>query len=214
MMAGAEYPKIYSPFVRHIDGPDKNKFDFNTWFRPEFPILADAGWSWTEKIDGTNIRVMWDGHRVTFGGRSDNASIPAVLIRVLTDMFPEELLEQQFHENPAVLYGEGYGAGVQSGGIYRPDPSFILFDVKIGPWWLLPDDVGVVAEQMGLEAVPVMGYMTLKDMIQLFRDRHAFESQLASDPSRIEGVVGKPPMGIMGRDGDRLLVKLKVKDFR
>ena len=32
-------------------------------------LLADFPWRFTEKVDGTNIRVVWDGHKVTFWGR-------------------------------------------------------------------------------------------------------------------------------------------------
>ena len=30
-------------------------------------------WHWTEKIDGTNIRVIWQDGKLTFGGKTDNA---------------------------------------------------------------------------------------------------------------------------------------------
>ena len=43
----------------------------------------------------------------------------------------EELFEQKFGENDVILFGEGYGAKIQNGGLYRSDNSFILFDVMI-----------------------------------------------------------------------------------
>jgi hypothetical protein len=27
---------------------------------PEFELLQDYEWDWYEKVDGTNIRVIWD----------------------------------------------------------------------------------------------------------------------------------------------------------
>ena len=47
---------------------------------PVVEFLKDNQWNFTEKIDGTNIRVHWDGHKVMFGGRTDNAQIPTSLV--------------------------------------------------------------------------------------------------------------------------------------
>ena len=33
-------------------------------------------WRWTEKVDGTNIRVIWQGGKLSFGGKTDNALDP------------------------------------------------------------------------------------------------------------------------------------------
>ena len=70
----SEYPKIYGPFKRHTEGPDKNKLIPGSWTVPEFEDLECNDWIWTEKVDGTNIRVHWDGHKVSFGGRTDQRS--------------------------------------------------------------------------------------------------------------------------------------------
>jgi len=68
-----EYPKIYGPYLRHTEGPDRNKLIEGAWSRPEIGYLADFEWHFTEKVDGTNIRVHWDGHKVEFGGRTERA---------------------------------------------------------------------------------------------------------------------------------------------
>lgn len=224
-MAGTEYGKIYSPFVRHIDGPDKHKFDWGNWSRPEFEALAELEWHWTEKIDGTNVRVIWDGHRVSFGGRTDDAQMPIKLLDVLKEMFPEELLEQQFHGNPAVLYGEGYGAGILKGGVYRPDMAFVLFDVRVGDWWLLPDTVTEVGQQMGIPVVPEVFPLGQTSPVphSPIRVVHYMKYLVGvgtppmstlHPEAKLEGWVGRPPVGLMGRDGDRLMLKVKAKDFR
>lgn len=204
------YPKISSPFKRATEGPSRNKLIIGDWSRPEFEILADLDWTWTEKVDGTNVRVLWDGYRVHFGGRTDNAQMPTSLLTVLGNMFPEELLEQQFGANPAVLYGEGYGAKIQKGGgNYRPDQSFVLFDVKVGDWWLLPESVADVAESLKLDVAP------LKETGSIWLAIERVESDLRSDWGDFpaEGLVGRPPLGITARDGDRLLLKIKRADF-
>lgn len=205
------YPKIGSPFKRHTEGPLRNKLDPTQWARPEFAILADATWTWTEKVDGTNVRIIWDGHRVTFGGRTDNAQMPTSLLTVLADLFPETLLEQQFGETTAVLYGEGYGSKIQKGGgNYRQDQGFVLFDVKVGNWWLLPDAVAEVGTQMSLDVVPIV----LEDNVTAAIKMVTLGVESAWGSFQSEGLVGRPPLGLRARDGDRLLMKIKTQDFR
>ena len=205
-----EYQKIPGPFRRHTEGPNKNKVIIGDWTSPELENLAGIDWIWTEKVDGTNIRIVWDGHRVTFGGRTDNAQIPAKLIEVLRQLAPEELFEQEFNGKPVTLYGEGYGAGIQSGGIYRPDMSFVLFDVKIGGFWLLREDVEDVAGALGIDVVPIALTGSIHSAI------YAVNEGLMStwNPNReAEGLVGVTAAGLLNRQGQRIIVKIKAKDF-
>lgn len=207
-----EYQKIPGPYRRHTEGPNRNKLILGEWSSDELRCLADVPWSWTEKVDGTNIRVHWDGHKHSYGGRSDNAQISTKLIAALDALFHEELFEQKFNDTAVTLYGEGYGAGVQKGGVYRPDMSFVLFDVRIGEWWLRPDDVADVAKGMGLELVPSFGEMSLRQAILRAQSSLGFPSKW--DPNmQAEGVVGVTPTGLRDRAGNRLIVKVKRKDF-
>ena len=204
------YPKISGPFKRHAEGPLRNKLDIGNWAREEFRLLKDLPWEWTEKVDGTNVRVIWDGYRVRFGGRTEDAQMPIFLLDALRDMFPEELLEQQFGKSPATLFGEGYGARIQKGGgNYRPDPGFVLFDVRVGDWWLLRHSVVDVASSLGLDVVPMALIDNVTAAISYVKG--GFKSLWGDFEA--EGLVGKPPLGILGRDGDRLMIKIKTKDF-
>ncbi len=205
-----EYPKISGPFKRHTEGPDRNKLIEGEWTDPALEYLQHCDWTFTEKVDGTNIRVHWDGHKVTFGGRTDNAQIPAKLFAVLTDLFTEELFEQSFQEQAVTLYGEGYGATIQKGGgNYRGTLGFVLFDVLIGGWWLQRDSIEDVASKLGVDVVPIVLEGTLSDAIERVR------SGLASTWGDFdaEGVVGVPKAGLLSRSGKRISVKVKSKDF-
>jgi hypothetical protein len=89
-------------------------------------------WRWTEKVDGTNIRVIWQGGKLSFGGKTDNASIPADLVKWLYEnVTPEKLAACFLDGGDVVIYGEGYGAGIQRGGIYGPTKKLIVFDVFV-----------------------------------------------------------------------------------
>lgn len=204
------YHKIMGPFLRHTEGPNRNKIIPWAWSTPEFEKLAELDWYWTEKIDGTNIRVVWDGNRVVFGGKSDNAQIPAKLLDHLRATFPEELLEQQFGSTPAVLYGEGFGPKIQKvGHLYGEDQKFILFDVKVGDWWLLPINVFAIANQLGIPSVPYAGSF---DVYEAIRDVNKGIKSSFGD-FYAEGLVGRPPLGITSRTGDRMLMKVKHADL-
>lgn len=205
------YQKIPGPFKRYTDGPNRNKLIVGEWATPELEATKDMDWIWTEKVDGTNIRLIWDGHKVTYGGRTDNAQLPAKLIAVLDTLVPEELFEQKFAATPAVLYGEGYGAGIQSGGIYRPDQSFVLFDVRIGDFWLRHEDIKDVAKSMGLDAVPIVLTGPIQAAINVVST--GLESSWGLARVQAEGLVGVTKVGLLGRDGERLIVKIKRKDF-
>lgn len=115
-----EYHKIETLFERD----EKTKKLVEGKYRNEaIKYLKDNQWQFTEKIDGTNIRIYWDGHRVSFYGRTDKAQIPANLMNRLVELFGgetnEQLFEQKFGETEVILYGEGYGEKIQNGGLYR-----------------------------------------------------------------------------------------------
>ena len=130
-----EYHKINTCFKRNME-TDK-KIDMSQWSNPAYEYLKDNHWLWDEKVDGTNIRVDWDGTDVVFGGRTDNAQVHNGIITALNSLFysvpQKEKLKEMFPEGGVTFYGEGYGAGIQKVGInYDPkEKGFILFDIKI-----------------------------------------------------------------------------------
>lgn len=207
-----EYQKIPGPFKRETEGPNRNKLIEGSWSSPALAATAGLEWLWTEKVDGTNIRVHWDGHKVIYGGRTDNAQIPAKLIQVLDQLLPEELFEQKFGATPATLYGEGYGAGIQKGGVYRQDMSYVLFDVRVDGWWLSKDNVLDVAASLGVEAVPLVLAGTIQQAIDLVWSG-SLQSRWGPE-TPVEGLVGVTRVGLLDRSGERLIVKIKAKDFK
>lgn len=210
----SEYRKIPGPFKRYTTGPNKNKLMVWQWSTPELELLSTVDWLFTEKIDGTNIRVIWDGHKPEFRGRTDKAQIPPKLLKALEDMFPEELLEQTFGANPAVLYGEGYGPGIQKGGgNYRLDNSFILFDVYIGGCWLERQSIQDISESLGIEVVPVRYRGTLRDAILFMMRNQSASIIYHKEPHLAEGWVGQPVVPLLTRRGERVIVKLKGCDL-
>lgn len=193
------YHKIQSVFKRD----EKGRFLEDRYTRPEFEMLKDIIWEMTEKVDGTNIRVIWDEEsKVSFGGRTERAQIPANLVNKLNALFTDG---QQSH---LTLYGEGFGGKIQKGSDYG-DVDFILFDVRVEDWWLKRDGVEEVADYLEIKTVPIVARGTLAQGIDFCKK--GFDSMLKDTPP--EGLVLRPVHELYDRSHRRIITKLKLKDF-
>lgn len=211
-----EYHKIDTIYYRSVEGA--RKLLPGLWRDQTVCYLAGLNWGWTEKIDGTNVRVIWDGYNVEFRGRTDEADLPKHLLDRLTAIFggdeAEGLFEQSFGAKTAVLYGEGYGKKIQKDGEkYIPDGcDFILFDVAVGDVWLDRDSVEIVAQRFGIEAVPVVGIGPIRDAIDLVKTHP--QSMIGTHEHEMEGLVCRPVHELKDQRGHRVIVKIKYKDFK
>jgi len=180
---------------------------------PELEYLKDNEWIFTEKVDGTNIRVDWNPEEgLMYGGKTDKAQMPPTLLVRLREMFSDVLFFELYPDTPMTLYGEGYGVKIQAAGKnYKPDGvDFVLFDIKIGRWYLKREDIFKIANTLNLELVPVVGCGTLEDGIKLVT------SGLKScwGDFEAEGIVCKPKIDLSARSGMRIVTKIKHKDFK
>lgn len=244
------YHKIQTLFKRHLDGPKKGKMIRGQWTNQELEYLSDNLWDFSEKVDGTNIRIGYNhpyrgaGSNwqwgVQFAGRTDRAQLPKPLLASLEGTFTEERFKGAFPElestTPVTLFGEGYGVDIQNGGNYvdaklRNDKEalrqfFVLFDVKIGDFWLDRTNVEDVAKKLDIQSVPSIGQGTLHDAIDIvssgitFNDAGAIvrwgsgglKSQWGDFEA--EGIVARPVVPLFNRKGDRIITKIKAVDFK
>lgn len=238
------YHKIQTLFKRDMDGSltgKKGKMMPGQWSTPELAYLCKLLWSFSEKVDGTNIRVRisrtMDSLHVEYGGRSDNAVIPKPLMAWLQAQFPQSpagsgegatvgrwMVDHDLEE--VILFGEGYGPKIQNGGNYREDISFVLFDVKIGDFWLDRENVADVGSKLGLDVVPEIGQGTLQDAIEIVSSgltftetgatkrwgRGGLQSQWGNFEA--EGIVARPMVPLFDRKGQRIITKIKGVDFK
>ena len=207
------YPKIQTLLDRD---PQTHKVTSQIRL-PEFNLIRT--WLLTEKVDGTNIRVIWDGKKVEFRGRTDRAQLYAPLFTKLQNLFLLRDFEAAFDEPPVTFYGEGYGPGIQKGGgNYSPEVNFRLFDVRVGEWWLNWPEVEDVAAKFGIRTVPVLGKFTdflptcqreLEDILSVSIVAENENSTLIKP----EGIVARTEPLLLLRNGKRLMWKIKFKDF-
>lgn len=208
------YIKIDTQFERDNDGTKKlidGKFRNET-----VEYLKDNKWLCSEKIDGTNIGVVWDGHKVSFQGRTERAQIPTQLVNKLNELFGgtinEEMFEQKFGEMNVILFGEGYGPKIQKGGgLYRDNVSFILFDVYLSDQnlWLKRDAVEDIAKSFGIDVVDIVLTGTLQEAIDFVKTKP--KSHIGT--ANMEGLVCRPTVELLDRMGRRVITKIKVCDF-
>lgn len=207
------YHKIQNIFNRETFG--NNKIIENDFTNETVKFLKDVDWTWTEKVDGTNIRVFWDGYKVNLGGRTDKANIPNHLKERLEEIFctpeKEEIFESLFGEKEVIFFGEGYGVKIQNGGNYIDNVDFILFDIEINGNYLARKDIENIAKSFNLDVVPIVGHGTLEEAVNYIKTKPM--SVIGKKKAVMEGIVVRPSIELNERNHNRVIVKIKARDF-
>jgi ATP-dependent RNA circularization protein (DNA/RNA ligase family) len=203
-----KYPKINSIFKRDDHGRFTTEYSC-----PEFEYLKDNPWCGTEKIDGTNIRIGYKNGEYEIGGRTDKAQVPPHLYEHLQNIIDDKFRDHIIFDTDAeiVLFGEGYGHKIQ-GNPYKCDVSFMLFDIWVNGWWIKQEDVVSIANDLCIDTIKVsMKYFdNLNKAIEYVKT--PFPSELGI--CNAEGLVLEPMIPLHNRKGDRIITKIKTKDFR
>ena len=93
------YHKIQTVFKRDPETKYKTLLD-GEYSLPEFEYLKNNLWIATEKVDGTNIRVISlpDGG-TQIRGRTERAQIPITLLSAIQELLPPEKLNNIFGDD-------------------------------------------------------------------------------------------------------------------
>jgi ATP-dependent RNA circularization protein (DNA/RNA ligase family) len=214
-----EYPKIETLYNRNPE--NMKKVVMGDLRKQEFGLIDR--WLVTEKVDGTNIRVLlgWnDGEPfIRFGGRTAAAQMSTSLLDYLGATFPRDKVATAFDEGTtAVLYGEGYGPKIhKGGGLYRADIAFRLFDVAVigqRMWWLNWNDVTDIAAKLDIQHVPLLGdNVTTAEAIALVSAPSTTAHVDGGAGCQQEGIVARCDPLLLMRDGKRMVWKLKDSDL-
>ena len=212
-----KYEKFSSPFKKD------DKY-LNTEELAQY--LPIGNWIKTEKIDGTNIRIILtkpdeEGNRETLIGSRKLVLNPEdkgskIYMSCLKEVNLHKIAEYFKDVNSTVIiYGEGYGAGVQKGGIYSKEKDYRVFDIRIGKAYQDFEYVKKVCVDNQLNLVPVysdVDEITYKECLETLRN---FDKTLITDGDggKPEGLVYKFEPVLLNKYGERLLFKVKFKDF-
>lgn len=228
-----EYPKIETLFNRFPKGhPHAFRVDESQVRLPEFENIKK--WFITEKVDGTNVRIIYDPNGidrfipVVYKGRTEKAQLHPNLMKHLEETYTEEKLKNAFYKleekSYAVIFAEGYGPKIQKGGNYRSDISTRVFDVFIydeenalGGWWLEPLDVGKIVDILEVEYVPILPISTMERAVEYVKEGSPSVVATAESGNidyQKEGIVARTQPLLFNKKGDRIIWKLKTKDFK
>lgn len=208
-----KYPKIENLF--EFDERYKNILGLNQYCQ----VLKNIKWIGTEKIDGINIRIYWNGYRIQIAARTEQSQIPIHLMDYLSNIFlveeMEYVFEQMFGEKEVYLFGEGYGYKIQANSekYFKDEKSvgFILFDVNIDGFDLPRNNVSELAERLGLESVPIVFEGTLDEAIDFVRTHPM--STLGNHLHEMEGIVLQPVIQLYDKNKNPLKFKCKYRDL-
>lgn len=230
------YPKIYAPFAR--DNSKSKYVNIYKWSKPEFEMLKDINWEWTQKIDGTSVCLQWQGDKMTIDnikGHTDksefNQRTKDYLQTVFCTPIAETIFEDLFGDNNVNVYGEFCSKDMNQN-YGHPDGMFYPFDVQnadTGKYWTR-DIVHNFADKFGLQEVQTLFQGSILDAVEYVRltdvtwnkdfktswfTRNAqtwrVENPLGKYP--IEGLVGRPKIELLNSDGARIICKVKCKDY-
>lgn len=205
-----EYQKIDLPFK--YDSTSRNYLE--EFLSPELNYLKDLKWIATEKYDGMNIRVYFDGYKVSFYGRTKNAELPKEVESLLNETFKdaEIIFEQNFGNKEVILFMECYGGKVQGSkgrkwynGI---DESLMGFDVMIEGKYLDRKDIKNIFDLFNIPSVELKVYDSLIDIMNEVRDKTVTQT------SYFEGYVATPFVPLLDRRGNRIITKIKCDMYR
>jgi len=213
-----KYAKFSSPFKKDDEFLNTKKLS---------QILPKGNWIVTEKINGTNIRIIltkpdennkreiFIGSRRELLNKEDKTSIP--YLECIKEINLNKL-EEYFKDvnSTVIIYGEGYGAGVQKGGIYSSKKNFRVFDIRIGYAYQDFDYVQKVCIDNQLNIVPIFGDVDTISYEGCITDLMNFKETLIKEGNggKPEGLVYKFEPVLLNKYKKRLIFKVKFKDFR
>lgn len=235
------FPKIYAPFKR--DESKSKYVNEKSWTNPVFELLRDINWVWTQKADGTSVMLQWNGDKMTLDcikGHTDKTQFNVRTKNWLEKTFctpeAETVFENLYGEHPVNIYGEfcskdfnqNYGF---SDGIFYP---FDVQNAETRKWWprLAVDEF---AEDFGLPAVPIVFIGTIKQAVEYVKNvqniwNKNFKEQATTINGQevwyknylkvngdskypVEGLVGRPLEELLDANGQRIITKVKCRDF-
>ena len=205
-----EYQKIETLFKFN----NETKKFVKEFYNPIVEYLKNNEWLVSEKIDGTNIRVHWDGYRVEWSGRTDKSQLPKELSDLLQEIFGESeiIFEQTFGEKDVLLFMEGYGGKIQ-GGLYGGKERLIGFDIMVNNIYLDKNTIKDIFDKFNVETIKFWKVKNLDEAINYTINYTESSEHCETRQNEIEGLVCVPLMRIYDHQGKRIIIKIKKKDL-
>jgi len=238
------YPKINSLYKREGydfketgKKPNGKKLIEGDYACPEFEAIDR--WTITEKVDGTNCRVIYKKENfnicqgsvgvsgedpcctVEFQGRNDYSEIPMPLYKRLEDLFPLSKMKRTFPKaHSVILFGEGFGGKIQDGSYYSEYEDFYLFDAVIDGFWLSRKSIYDIAKELFDPGVNIrmgdkVNTVNKQQIVEFVKEKSLsfIAANLTGSKHVMEGIVARSEPLMYFRDGTPIMFKLKCSDF-
>lgn len=180
----------------------------------------------TEKLHGTNVRVMWTTGGLVLGGRNEiiykdgqSTNHDGYGFGAFMEKHPAlEFFSDSGEYDDYVFFGEYHGANIQKGVKYCDQKDFRVFDVvKPDGTYCDWEDVVEICRKVGFKTVPVLleGRVTLDDLNALMNknSQTAIENGFNLENNIAEGVVVKPLKAKLDKHGNPLRAKFKSEKW-
>jgi len=93
--------------------------------------------------------------------------------------------------------------------------AFRVFDICQQGWWTPKEVRDSICSELGLDTVPYLGNMTLREIERMVKNGFTTRFEGASDPTLIEeGIVARPTIPLLDSRGNRIIVKVKYCDYK
>ena len=195
----------------------KGKVEEGQYASEAVRFTKDLPWVCTEKIDGMTVCIEWDGNQASFSRNHIGKRLPKHLLEMLHDKFSTSRAEERFKFNfplgKVVFYAVAYGGDIgDTAEKYGPGLTYSLIDVYMPArnQWLNRTAVETVGARFGVRVVPKILHEPL-EMAVIKMKEHPVSKINMNTP--MEGLVCHPFVELRDCYGERIIVKLKAKDF-
>lgn len=189
------------------------KVDTLYYSTPEFALIDN--WLVTEKIDGTSVILSLSKTGGGYYGRTPKSQfnvnqtkfMESETDRLLGKVWP---ILSTYGLDSIDVYAELVGPDVQGNPYALDEHRLYVFDMRAGGYWLNTGSVYPNCDVLDVRRPSVLDNMTTDEVIFLVRG--GFQSTI--NPGVLsEGVVARTDPLLYNNRGDRVMFKLKHKDF-
>lgn len=199
---------------RLLVNPKENPVQKKIYREPELEYLAKNLWAYKRKLNGENMRVLWDGEQAIWNGKTNDFKTDAETINYMNSIFQEEIFEEKFgREKRVLLFGERMAPNSQGNELGLKKMEFVLFDVRIGDTWLAPENIRAIAKYFDIRTC--YDFMSLEDRKKNHIDtlENLIDKVSNGKLKDWEGIVVSPATGLCNRKGERLICKIKNHEY-
>lgn len=165
-----------------------------------------------EKIHGVSTHLTWKAKEKQLHYFSSN-----VEQKDFIEIFDTNIIERfsNLFDTDITVYGEAYGNLQAMSKTYGDELRFVAFDVNINGFWLEVPKAQNVCDKLNIEFVDWVKIPTDIDAINFERDKPSTQAKrngIVEDKIR-EGVILRPLIEFITKNGDRLIIKHKRTEF-